>query len=67
MPDSRNLFLAIGLSLIVLIGWQYFFVPQHPTAVEQPAATQPAGTGSEAPAAGGTGAETPAAHRAPAR
>jgi YidC/Oxa1 family membrane protein insertase len=60
MPDSRNLFLAIGLSLIVLIGWQYFFVPQHPTAVEQPAATQPAGTGSEAPAASGTGAETPA-------
>ena len=53
MPDSRNLIIAIVLSLIVLIGWQYFLVPQHPATVSEPVATAPASTGS--PAAGGTG------------
>ncbi|MBN9009403.1 MAG: membrane protein insertase YidC, partial [Rhizobiales bacterium] len=60
MPDSRNLIIAIVLSLIVLIGWQYFFVPQHPATVEQPVASEPAGTGTPAAGGTGTGAETPA-------
>ncbi|MDI4666083.1 membrane protein insertase YidC [Xanthobacter autotrophicus] len=29
MSDNRNMFIAIGLSLAILIGWQYFFgIPQ---------------------------------------
>ncbi|SDR63174.1 protein translocase subunit yidC [Rhizobiales bacterium GAS113] len=31
MDDKRNLFTAIGLSLLVLIGWQYFVTPRFIT------------------------------------
>jgi YidC/Oxa1 family membrane protein insertase len=36
MPDSRNLYIAIGLSIAILIGWQYFFVgPEIERAQQQ--------------------------------
>ena len=29
MSDNRNMFIAIGLSMAILIGWQFFFgIPQ---------------------------------------
>jgi len=31
MDDKRNLFTAIGLSLLVLVGWQYFVTPRFVT------------------------------------
>ena len=49
MPDSRNLIIAIVLSLIVLLGWQYFFVPQHPATVSEPVATAPDEAEDESP------------------
>ena len=30
MPDQKNLFLAILLSMAIIFGWQFFFAPQKP-------------------------------------
>ncbi|MBN9020851.1 MAG: membrane protein insertase YidC, partial [Rhizobiales bacterium] len=43
MMDNKNFLLAIGLSLAILVGWQYFFAPQH--AVTPPVAEAPANPG----------------------
>jgi YidC/Oxa1 family membrane protein insertase len=68
--DQKNLFLAMGLSLLVIIGWQYFYgVPQMEKAREQQARQQKTGqlapkAGGNAPAAPSTpaaGSQTPAA------
>ena len=47
--DSRNLILAIVLSVLVLIGWNYLYTPQlhkDHVAATPPAQTQPASPGS---------------------
>ncbi len=51
MPDNKNLFLAIGLSIFVIVGWQYFFgAPQMEKArqtqaqLQQPATAPQPGT-----------------------
>jgi YidC/Oxa1 family membrane protein insertase len=58
MADNRNMILAIVLSLIVLLGWQFFVVnpqlEQQRIAEEANRAPTPAAT--PAPAAGGDGA-----------
>ena len=70
MEDKRNLFTAIGLSLLVLVGWQYFvtprFVTPKPAQIEtqqegNPASTQQAATPQAVPQAPppGTTAATP--------
>ena len=62
MDDKRNLFTAIGLSLLVLVGWQYFvtprFVAPKPAQIETqenkaPTTTE---TAPQAPAPGTTAA-----------
>jgi YidC/Oxa1 family membrane protein insertase len=75
--DQKNLFLAIGLSILVIIGWQYFYAqPQIERQKQerlaqqaaQPSATPQPG-GSTAPTAPGTPAQpaaTPSAPGAPA-
>jgi YidC/Oxa1 family membrane protein insertase len=75
MPDNKNLFLAIALSILVIVGWQYFFgAPQLEKArqtqaqLQQPATapqpgTQP-GAQTQSPYAaplGGPAPETPIA------
>lgn len=64
MTDNRNMFIAIGLSLAILLGWQYFFgMPQaekQRQLAEQQRQTQqaqqaPAQPGSTAPAPGAEG------------
>ncbi len=75
--DQKNLFLAIGLSILVIIGWQYFYAqPQierqkqerqaqqasQPSATPQPGQTTPAVPGAPAPQPGAQ----PAAPGAPA-
>ncbi len=58
--DQKNLFLAMGLALLVIIGWQYFYgVPQMEKAKQQQALQKQAS--SQAPKPG-----TPAAPAAPA-
>lgn len=51
MTDSKNLILAIVLSIVVLIGWQYFIAGpqiertrQQQISEQQPAATEPGAT-----------------------
>lgn len=44
--DSRNLILAIVLSVLVLIGWNYFYAPQ--LQKDHVAATPPAQTQTQA-------------------
>ena len=63
--NNRNFILAIVLSIGVLFGWQYFFVPKHPpqapgtqTAQQQPA-QQPVQPGPPQPSGEG-GAPAPA-------
>lgn len=34
MTDQRNMFLAIVLSMAILFGWEYFFVPETPPEAE---------------------------------
>jgi YidC/Oxa1 family membrane protein insertase len=54
MPDNRNLLIAIGLSLAVLLGWQIFIAgPQMQKAQQQQEiAAQQAAENAPAPAAG---------------
>jgi len=74
--DSRNLYLAIGLSLLVLIGWNYFFAgpqieksrqQQQQAALEQQMAASKGNnpgtdsSGLKAPSQGGNGAGAPQA------
>ena len=40
MPDNRNFIVAIVLSLVILIGWQYFVMGPRMKA-EQERATSP--------------------------
>lgn len=37
MTDQRNMFLAIVLSMAILFGWEYFFVPEPPPETIAPA------------------------------
>ena len=40
--DQKNLFIAMGLSLLVILGWQHFFAaPKVEKAREVVAQTQP--------------------------
>lgn len=50
--EQKNLFLAMGLSLLVIIGWQYFFAPPPP----QRPATPPAVTAQQPIPPGAPGA-----------
>jgi YidC/Oxa1 family membrane protein insertase len=65
MDDKRNLFTAIGLSLLVLVGWQYFvtprFVTPKPAQIETQQEGAPTSTPQAAPQAPppGTTAATP--------
>ncbi|MFS8035912.1 membrane protein insertase YidC [Xanthobacter sp. AM11] len=65
MSDNRNMFIAIGLSMAILIGWQYFFgIPQaerQRQAAEQQRITQQA----QQPAPGGSATPTPGTTPAP--
>ncbi len=54
MTDNRNMFIAIGLSLVILIGWQYFYGMPQAEKQRQIAAQQQAqqlAAQSQAPAA----------------
>ena len=57
--DQKNLFLAMGLSLLVIVGWQYYFGPPPKpvappaTTAQQAAQPAPAGTAPGAPAVPG--------------
>ena len=60
--DQKNLFLAMGLSLLVIVGWQYFYAgPKQERAREIAAQTQPATPGAPTPTT-----QTPGAAPAPA-
>ncbi len=66
--DNRNLLLAITLSVIVMVGWNYFFgMPkleqqrQQQTQSQTAAPGQPGSTVLQPPAAGGTAAPAPTA------
>jgi YidC/Oxa1 family membrane protein insertase len=58
MMDNKNFIIAIVLSLAILIGWQYFFAPQHPPP--QPVAEAPANPGGTTDNPGGTATQPPA-------
>ncbi|MDE2364819.1 MAG: membrane protein insertase YidC [Hyphomicrobiales bacterium] len=65
MNDTKNLFLAIGLSILVLVGWQYFFAApklekQRAEIAQQQSLPQRPGAESEAvaPAPQGAGPST---------
>ena len=66
--NNRNFILAIVLSMVVLFGWQYFFVPKPKPGAETPPAGQqqtepgPPQPGGTTP---GTGAPQPGAGRPP--
>jgi YidC/Oxa1 family membrane protein insertase len=67
--DSRNLILAIALSVLVMIGWQYFFAGpqlQKDHQAQTQAATQAAATPGGAPAAGAVPGVTAPGAPAPA-
>jgi YidC/Oxa1 family membrane protein insertase len=60
--DPKNLILAIGLSLLVIIGWQYFYAGpqlekqrQAQSQLQQPAPKPPAGSTSPSPNAAAPG------------
>ena len=70
MSDNRNMFIAIGLSMAILIGWQYFFgIPQaekqrqqaEQQRIVQQAQQQAAPAQGAAPAPGSTSAGVPQA------
>jgi len=58
--DQKNLFLAMGLSLLVIVGWQYFYAgPKQEQARQIAAQTQPA------PAPASSAPQTPGVAPAP--
>ena len=61
--NNRNFILAIVLSIVVLFGWQYFFVPKPKPTAETPVTTQQTEPGPPQPGAPtpGTGAPQPGA------
>ncbi len=66
--DNRNTIIAIFLSLAILLGWEFFFVPKTPPSSDAPAATAlppstPGGVESAMPM---TAPGAPAAETAPA-
>ncbi|WP_020179490.1 membrane protein insertase YidC [Methylopila sp. M107] len=67
--DNRNTILAVALSILVLIGWQYFFaVPQRDAQRQQQAAQQQLNADSKqagAPTPGASGVGQPSAPGAP--
>ncbi len=68
MAENRNMFLAIALSLVVLLGWQFLVVsPQVEKARQAEQAKQAQTANAPAPAAGGTqpNAAAPAGTTAP--
>ena len=48
--EQKNLLLAMALSLIVIVGWQYFYGPKPPAPRPPQTQTQPAAPGQTAPA-----------------
>jgi YidC/Oxa1 family membrane protein insertase len=59
--NNRNFILAIVLSIVVLFGWQYFFVPKQKPPAETPQVTQQTEQGPPQPGTPtpGTGAPQP--------
>ena len=68
MTENKNVFIAIALSLIVIVGWQFFYIGPRTEAerkaaeqhAAQQSATKPADAPSTAPTPGGGTAATPA-------
>ncbi len=57
--DNRRLILAVVLSLVILVGWQYFFpTPKPSPPVERPAATAQGGEEAEVGSDRGAGSES---------
>ena len=61
MPDNRNLLIAIVLSVVVLVGWQYFIAAPQLAKQQQQQQLQQQQKAAETPAAAGTAATAPAA------
>ena len=40
MSEQRNLIMAIVLSMVILLGWQFFFAPEPPLPSPETAQTQ---------------------------
>ena len=40
MEDQKRLFIAIILSLVIIVGWNFFFVPREDTTVQQSKTTE---------------------------
>jgi YidC/Oxa1 family membrane protein insertase len=61
MNDQRNLFVAIAISVAILIGWQYFFPgkPVEPPAQQQAAQTKAAPADAPTPATASSPAQVP--------
>ena len=60
--ENKNLLLAIVLSAVVLLGWNYFYgMPQMEAQRRAAQPTQPAPAGSVTPAPGGAGSVAPVA------
>ena len=65
--DQKNLFLAMGLSLLVIVGWQYFYAgPKQEQARQIAAQTQSAAPTAPATSAPQTPGAAPAPSAAPA-
>lgn len=60
LPDNKNFFLAIALSVAIIFGWQYLF-PTKPTVPAQQQTTTQQGTTQTGGQTGGQTAATPAA------
>ncbi|MGL4242144.1 MAG: membrane protein insertase YidC, partial [Beijerinckiaceae bacterium] len=54
--DQKNLFLAIGLSILVIVGWQFFYAQPQIERQKQERQAQQAGQPSAVPQPGQTGA-----------
>ena len=65
MEDKRNLFTAIGLSLLVLVGWQYFVTPRFVTPKPAQIETQQEGNPASTPQASTFELQPQAAPQAP--
>ncbi|ABS67166.1 60 kDa inner membrane insertion protein [Xanthobacter versatilis] len=59
MSDNRNMFIAIGLSLAILIGWQFFFGIPQAERQRQAAEQQRIAQQAQQPAPGATPGATP--------
>ncbi len=58
MTENRNLLLAIIMSGVILVGWNFFFPPPPQQAPEQVAQQQQGGTGTMIPGAPGVAGST---------